>query len=111
MPSERSLDEFGIGAFKATGHATESTILDLFIEELSKNLKVLTQMSYPQLSGRKQPDATIGEKQDYFIEAEWEGNETKGLVQAARYQRLGGKGVFVVMFLIGSSVQCLDQFF
>jgi type I restriction-modification system DNA methylase subunit len=98
MPSERSLDEFGIGAFKATGHATESTILDLFIEELSKNLKVLTQMSYPQLSGRKQPDATIGEKQDYFIEAEWEGNETKGLVQAARYQRLGGKGVFVVMF-------------
>ena len=98
MPSEKSLDEFGIGAFKATGHATESTILDLFIEELKKKLKVSTQMSYSQLSGRKQPDATIGSKQDYFIEAEWEGNETKGLVQAARYQRLGGKGVFVVMF-------------
>ena len=44
------------------------------------------------LSGRKQPDGTIGEKQNYFIEAEWEGNETKGLVQAARYLRLGGKG-------------------
>jgi type I restriction-modification system DNA methylase subunit len=98
MPSEKILDNFGVGSFKTTGHATESTILDLFIEELSKKLKVLTQMSYPQLSGRKQPDATIGEKQDYFVEAEWEGNETKGLVQAARYQRLGGKGVFVVMF-------------
>src|SRR3989337_3584534 len=100
MPSEKILDDFGIGAFKTTGHATESTILDLFIEELSQKLKVLTQMSYPQLSGRKQPDATIGEKQDYFIEAEWEGNETKGLVQAARYMKLGGKGVFVVTFPI-----------
>jgi hypothetical protein len=98
MPSEKILDDFGIGPFKTTGHATESTILELFIEELSQKLKVLTQLSYAQLSGRKQPDATIGEKQDYFIEAEWEGNETKGLVQAARYQRLGGKGVFVVMF-------------
>ena len=98
MPSEKILDDFGIGPYKTTGHATESTILDLFVEELSQKLKVLTQLSYPQLSGRKQPDATIGEKQDYFIEAEWEGNETKGLVQAARYQRLGGKGIFVVMF-------------
>jgi|GEM_PF-502926 tRNA1(Val) A37 N6-methylase TrmN6 len=98
MPSERILDDFGFGVFKTTGHATESTILDLFIEELGRKIKVLTQMSYPQLSGRKQPDVTIGEKQNYFIEAEWEGNETKGLVQAARYQRLGGKGVFVVMF-------------
>jgi len=98
MSSDRTLDDFGSGPFKTTGHATESTILDLFIEELGKKVKVLTQLSYPQLSGRKQPDATIGEKQDYFIEAEWEGNETKGLVQAARYQRLGGKGIFVVMF-------------
>lgn len=98
MSSDKSLDEFGIGSFKTTGHATESTVLDLFMEELGKKVKVLTQMSYSQLSGRKQPDATIGEKQDYFIEAEWEGNETKGLVQAARYQRLGGKGVFVVLF-------------
>jgi type I restriction-modification system DNA methylase subunit len=98
MSSDRILDDFGLGSFKTTGHATESTILDLFIEELGKKVRVLTQMSYPQLSGRKQPDATVGEKQDYFIEAEWEENETKGLVQAARYQRLGGKGVFVVMF-------------
>jgi len=98
MPPEKILDEFGIGSFKTTGHATESTILELFIDELKQKLKVLTQLSYPQLSGRKQPDATIGEKQDYFIEAEWEGNETKGLVQAARYQKLGGKGIFVVMF-------------
>jgi type I restriction-modification system DNA methylase subunit len=98
MCSDKSLDDFGIATFKTTGHATESTILDLFMEELGKKVKVLTQLSYPQLSGRKQPDATVGEKQDYFIEAEWEGNETKGLVQAARYQRLGGKGVFVVLF-------------
>jgi len=98
MSSDKILDDFGISTFRTTGHATESTILDLFIEELGKKVRVLTQMSYPQLSGRKQPDATVGEKQDYFIEAEWEGNETKGLVQAARYQRLGGKGVFVVMF-------------
>ena len=98
MSSDKSLDDFGIGPFKTTGHATESTILDLFMEELGKKVKVLTQLSYSQLSGRKQPDATVGEKQDYFIEAEWEGNETKGLVQAARYQRLGGKGVFVVLF-------------
>src|SRR4030066_1005279 len=98
MPSKKNLDDFGLGSSKTTGHATESTVLDLFIEELSKKLKILTQMSYPQLSGRKQPDATIGEKQDYYIEAEWEGNETKGLVQAARYQRLGCKGIFVVMF-------------
>jgi type I restriction-modification system DNA methylase subunit len=98
MPYEKSLDAFGIGTFKTTGRATESTILDLFIEELAKKVKVLTQLSYSQLSGRKQPDATIGEKQDYFIEAEWEGNEAKGLVQAARYQRLGCKGIFVVMF-------------
>ena len=98
MPSEKSLEDFGKAPFKVTGHATESTILELFLDELRKHLKVLTQMSYSQLSGRKQPDATIGEKQDYFIEAEWEGNETSGLVQAARYQRLGGKGVFVVMF-------------
>jgi hypothetical protein len=98
MSADKSLDDFGIGSFKTTGHATESTILDLFMEELGKKVKVLTQLSYSQLSGRKQPDATIGEKQDYFIEAEWEGNETKGLVQAARYQRLGGKGVFVVLF-------------
>jgi len=98
MSSDKSLDDFGIGPFKTTGHATESTILDLFMEELGKKVKVLSQLSYPQLSGRKQPDATVGEKQDYFIEAEWEGNETKGLVQAARYQRLGGKGVFVVLF-------------
>jgi type I restriction-modification system DNA methylase subunit len=98
MPSDKSLNDFGLGSFKTTGHATESTILDLFVEELGKKVKVLTQLSYTQLSGRKQPDATVGEKQDYFIEAEWEGNETKGLVQAARYQRLGGKGVFVVLF-------------
>jgi type I restriction-modification system DNA methylase subunit len=98
MSSDKSLNDFGIGSFKTTGHATESTILDLFVEELGKKVKVLTQLSYTQLSGRKQPDATVGEKQDYFIEAEWEGNETKGLVQAARYQRLGGKGVFVVLF-------------
>jgi type I restriction-modification system DNA methylase subunit len=98
MSSDRPLNDFGIGTFKTTGHATESTILDLFMEELGKKVKVLTQLSYPQLSGRKQPDATVGEEQDYFIEAEWEGNETKGLVQAARYQRLGGKGVFVVLF-------------
>ncbi len=98
MSFDKSLDDFGGGQFKTTGHATESTILDLFKEELAKKVKVLTQLSYPQLSGRKQPDATIGEKQDYFIEAEWEGNETKGLVQAARYQRLGCKGIFVVMF-------------
>ncbi|MGD0646261.1 MAG: N-6 DNA methylase [Candidatus Bathyarchaeia archaeon] len=98
MSIDKSLDEFGMGSFKTTGHATESTILDLFIEELAKKVKVLTQLSYPQISGRKQPDATIGEKQDYLIEAEWEGNETKGLVQAARYQRLGCKGIFVVMF-------------
>jgi type I restriction-modification system DNA methylase subunit len=98
MSSDKSLDDFAIGPFKTTGHATESTILDLFMEELGKKVRVLTQLSYPQLSGRKQPDATVGEKQDYFIEAEWEGNETKGLVQAARYQRLGGKGVFVVLF-------------
>jgi len=98
MPIEKSLDAFGIGTSKVTGHATESTVLDLFVEELRKKIKVITQMTYPQLSGRKQPDATIGEKQDYFIEAEWEGNESKGLVQAARYQRLGGKGVFVVLF-------------
>ena len=98
MSSDKSLDDFGTGSFKTTGHATESTILDLFVEELGKKVKVLTQLSYSQLSGRKQPDATVGERQDYFIEAEWEGNETKGLVQAARYQRLGGKGVFVVLF-------------
>jgi len=98
MSSDKSLNDFGIGPFKTTGHATESTILDLFVEELGKKVRVLTQLSYTQLSGRKQPDATVGEKQDYFIEAEWEGNETKGLVQAARYQRLGGKGVFVVLF-------------
>jgi hypothetical protein len=98
MSTDKSLDDFGIGSFKTTGHATESTILDLFMEELGKKVKVLTQLSYSQLSGRKQPDATVGEKQDYFIEAEWENNETKGLVQAARYQRLGGKGVFVVLF-------------
>lgn len=98
MSSDKSLNDFGTGSFKTTGHATESTILDLFVEELGKKVKVLTQLSYTQLSGRKQPDATVGEKQDYFIEAEWEGNETKGLVQAARYQRLGGKGVFVVLF-------------
>src|SRR4030066_2077963 len=98
MPSEKILDDFGLGSSKTTGHATESTVLDLFVEELAKKVKVLTQLSYPQRSGRKQPDATIGEKQDYFIEAEWEGNETKGLVQAARYQRLGCEGIFVVMF-------------
>jgi len=98
MSFDKSLDAFGIGSFKTRGHATESTILDLFKEELAKKAKVLTQLSYPQLSGRKQPDATIGEKQDYFIEAEWEGNEAKGLVQAARYQRLGCEGIFVVMF-------------
>lgn len=98
MPSDKSLEDFGVSPFKTTGHATESTILDLFREELGKKVKVLTQLSYAQLSGRKQPDATIGEKQDYFIEAEWEGNETKGLVQAARYQMLGCKGIFVVMF-------------
>ena len=98
MSFDKSLDAFGIGSFKTRGHATESTILDLFKEELAKKVKVLTQLSYPQLSGRKQPDATIGEKQDYFIEAEWEGNEAKGLVQAARYQRLGCEGIFVVMF-------------
>jgi type I restriction-modification system DNA methylase subunit len=98
MSYDKSLNDFGPESFKTTGHATESTISELFTEELGKKVKVLTQLSYQQLSGRKQPDATIGEKQDYFIEAEWEGNETKGLVQAARYQRLGGKGVFVVMF-------------
>lgn len=98
MSSDKSLDDFGLGSFKTTGHATESTILDLFMEELGEKVKVLSQLSYQQLSGRKQPDATIGERQDYFIEAEWEGNETKGLVQAAKYQRLGGKGIFVVMF-------------
>jgi type I restriction-modification system DNA methylase subunit len=98
MPSDKILEGFGIGITKTTGHATESTILDIFLGELAKKLKVLTQVSYQQLSGRKQPDVTIGEKQDYFIEAEWEGNENKGLVQAARYQTLGGKGVFVVCF-------------
>jgi type I restriction-modification system DNA methylase subunit len=98
MFRDGTLDDFGSGSFKTTGHATESTILDLFVEKLGTKVKVLTQLSYLQLSGRKQPDATVGEKQDYFIEAEWEGNETKGLVQAARYQRLGGKGIFVVMF-------------
>jgi type I restriction-modification system DNA methylase subunit len=98
MEPDRTLDDFGFGSIRASGHATESTVLDLFNKELSKKVKVLTQMSYPQLSGRKQPDATLGEKQNYFIEAKWEGNETKGLVQAARYQRLGGKGIFVVTF-------------
>jgi hypothetical protein len=98
MSCDKSLEDFGVSPFKTVGHATESTILDLFREELGKKVKVLTQLSYAQLSGRKQPDATIGEKQDYFIEAEWEGNETKGLVQAARYQMLGCKGIFVVMF-------------
>jgi hypothetical protein len=98
MEPDRTLDDFGSGSTRTAGHATESTVLDIFIKELNKKVKVLTQLSYPQLSGRKQPDATLGEKQDYFIEAKWEGNETKGLVQAARYQRLGGKGIFVVTF-------------
>jgi len=62
MSSDKSLNDFGIGSFKTTGHATESTILDLFVEELGKKVKVLTQLSYTQLSGRKQPDATVGEK-------------------------------------------------
>ena len=98
MTNNKTLDNYGIGLSKTIGHATESTILELFTEELGMKVKVLTQLSYSQLSGRKQPDATIGENQDYFIEAEWEGNDAKGLVQAARYQRLGCKGIFVVMF-------------
>ncbi len=98
MPSDITLEGFGTTLTKTTGHATESTVLDIFVGELAKRIKVLTQVSYQQLSGRKQPDVTIGEKQDYFIEAEWEGNENKGLVQAARYQLLGGKGVFVICF-------------
>jgi hypothetical protein len=53
MSSDRSLNDFGIGSFKTTSHATESTVLDLFIEELRKKVKVLTQLSYSQLSGRK----------------------------------------------------------
>ncbi|MEM2145928.1 MAG: N-6 DNA methylase, partial [Candidatus Jordarchaeaceae archaeon] len=83
---------------KAVGHATESTILKIFIDELSKHVKSLQQVSYPQLNGRKQPDATLGENQDYLLEAEWEGNEHKGLIQATKYLRLGVKGVFVVCF-------------
>jgi hypothetical protein len=98
MEPNKTLDDYGLGTFRPSGHATESTVLDIFLKELGNKIKVLTQMSYPQLSGRKQPDATLGEKQDYFIEAKWEGDETKGLVQAARYQRLGGKGIFVVLF-------------
>ena len=30
MSVDKSLDAFGIGSFKTRGHATESTILDLF---------------------------------------------------------------------------------
>jgi hypothetical protein len=71
MSSSKSLDDFVSGSFKTTGHATESAVLDLFVEELGKRLKVLTPLSYSQPSGRKQPDATVGEKQDYFVEAEW----------------------------------------
>jgi hypothetical protein len=41
-------------------HATESTIFDLFMEELEKKVKALTQLIHSQLSGRKQPDATVG---------------------------------------------------
>jgi hypothetical protein len=61
MTNNKTLDNYGIGSSKTTGHATESTILELFTEELGKKVKVLTQLSYSQLSGRKQPDATIGE--------------------------------------------------
>jgi hypothetical protein len=53
MEPDRTLDDFGFGSIRASGHATESTVLDLFNKELSKKVKVLTQMSYPQLSGRK----------------------------------------------------------
>jgi tRNA1(Val) A37 N6-methylase TrmN6 len=70
------------------------------MDELSKHVKCLAQISYPQLDGRKQPDATLGEHGDYLLEAEWEGNEHKGLIQAAKYLRLGVKGVFVVCFPI-----------
>jgi len=45
MSSDKSLNDFGIGSFKTTGHATESTILDLFVEELGKKVKVLTRAS------------------------------------------------------------------
>lgn len=98
MSPENTLEGFVPNPPKVTGHATESTIFDIFKDELAKKVPVSHEMTYQKLSGRNQPDATIGEKQDYFIEAEWEGNESKGLVQAARYLQLGGKGVFVICF-------------
>jgi hypothetical protein len=65
MSPDKTLDDFDTGSFKTTGHATESTILDLFIEELGRKVKVLTQLSYPQLSGRKQP-AEVAECQPSY---------------------------------------------
>ena len=97
MPSRDTLERF-VGVGKTIGHATESTIQKIFIDELSKHVKCLDQMSYPQFNGRKQPDATLGENGDYLLEAEWEGNEYKGLIQAAKYLKLGVRGVFVVCF-------------
>lgn len=94
-----TLDKFVTGG-RAVGHATESTVQKFFIDALSKYIKCLDQVSYPQLSGRKQPDATLGDNQNYLLEVEWEGNEHKGLIQAAKYLRLGVKGVFVVCFPI-----------
>lgn len=81
---------------------TELNIKEYLIEELKKTkLKVETELSFPTLSGRSQPDAEIRDGGTYYLEAEL-GKPRKlmdGLLQSYEYLRtLKGRGAFTVLF-------------
>jgi len=86
----------------AVPRRTEMTIKDLLLEELRKlGVRTESEVSYPSLSGRKQPDALLQNGGEYFLETKL-GPETKlidGMLQGQEYVKLlKGKGSFAVVF-------------
>jgi len=81
---------------------TEWNIKEFLIEELrKKSIKVETELSFPLVKGRKQPDAVLKNGGEYYLETEL-GPQTKlidGLLQSQDYVKtLQGIGGFAVLF-------------
>jgi hypothetical protein len=81
-----------------------------FIEQLGRRVKVLTQMSHNQLSGRKQPDATVGEKQTISSRRSGREMRLKLLSKLPDTRGLVVKAFSLSCFLIDSADQCHVSF-